>query len=163
MSQERLTDLMFGMIWPPTSVVAVKQSIVDVLTEIKALRGQDKGLTEEEYTGWRQSILDELATDRHPESVFLVACVPLGLLLAGLLAWALSAGRTDAVFGISCGFVFLALLAIRFARGLAAKKRMTVADRLELVAELAQRELVSVDEATELGARIAKLAPGEPE
>ena len=60
MSQERLTDLMFGMIWPPTSVVAVKQSVVDVLTELKALRGQEKGLTEEEYAGWRQSILDEL-------------------------------------------------------------------------------------------------------
>lgn len=159
MSQERLTDLMFGMIWPPTSVEAVKQSVIDVLTEIKALRGQEKGLTEEEYAGWRTSILDELATDRHPESVFLVACVPLALLLAGLLAWALSAGRIDAVWGIGAGFVFLALLAIRFVRGLAAKRRMTVADRLELVVELARRELVSADEATELGTRIAKLAP----
>lgn len=159
MSQQRLTELMFGMIWPPTSVVAVKQSIVDVLTEIKAMRGQEKGLTEEEYTEWRQSILDELATDRHPESVYLVACVPLGLILAGLLTWALLAGRMAPVFGISCGFVFLVLLAIRFARGRAAKRRMTVADRLELVAELAQRDLVSVDEAAELGARIAKLAP----
>lgn len=158
MSQERLTDLMFGMIWPPTTPEAVKQSVIDVLAQLESLRGQEKGLTEEEYQGWRKSILDELATNRHPEPVFLIACVPLALLLVGALAWALSAGRNDAIWGVCCGLTLLAFLALRLARGLVAKRRMTVADRLELVADLARRGLVSLNEATELGQRIALLA-----
>jgi hypothetical protein len=148
---------MFGLIWPPTTPEAVKQSVIDTLAELEALRGQEKGLAEDEYAGWRKSILDELATNRHPEPVFLIASVPLGLIMAGGFAWALSAGRNDMACGFGCGVVFVVLLAIRFARGLAAKRRLTVADRLELVAELARRELVTVDEATELGQRIALL------
>jgi len=158
MSQERLTELMFGLIWPPTTPEAVKQSVIDVLAQLESLRGQEKGLTEEEYAEWRKSILDEIATNRHPEAVFLVGCVLIGLVLAGVLAWAISAGRNDLACGFGCGVAFLVLLAIRLARGLAAKRRLTVAERLELVAELARRELVTVDEAAELGQRIARLA-----
>ena len=53
------------------------------------------------------------------------------------------------------------MLALRFLRGWTAKKRLTVAERLELVAELARRGLVTPEEALELGSRIARLAPGE--
>src|SRR5688500_5468952 len=86
--EERLTDLMFGLIWPPASVDALKRSVVADLAELQALRGTS--LTEEEHAGWRAGALNGLADNRHPEPIFLGVSVFLGLLCAGLLAYALT-------------------------------------------------------------------------
>jgi hypothetical protein len=86
----------------------------------------------------------------------------MGLLVAGLLTYGILSGRTDLIWGAGFGLVGLAVFALRFLRGWTAKKRLTVVDRLELVAELARRGLVSPEEALDLGNRIAKLEPVEP-
>ena len=157
MSQERLTDLMFGLIWPPTTPLAIRQSVIDTLTELEALRGKEKGLTEDEYAGWRTSILDELATNRHPESVFLFACGVFGVILTGLLVYGLLSGNTKWVWVAGLVLVAVALLALRLARGLVAKKRLPVAERLGLVEELLGLKLLSAEEAVKLREQIEQL------
>jgi hypothetical protein len=160
MFQERLTDLLLGLIFPPTSVGAVKQSVIDVLTELEALRAMEKGLTEDEYVGWRTSVLDEIASNRHPEPVFLFVCGFYALVFTGLLVYGVLSGNIRWAWVAGIVLAGIAVLTIGLARGLAAKRRLTVAERLELVAELARRGLVTVDEAAELGQRISRLAPG---
>jgi hypothetical protein len=157
MSQERLYDLMFGIVWPPTTPLAIKQSVIDTLTELEALRGQAKGLTEDEFADWRQSILDELATNRHAESVLLTAFGCVGFIFAGGLTWAVLAGRNEWAFALGFALVLLAPFLLRCARALSAKKRLPLVERLDLVAELLARGLVTAEEAAELRTRIEQL------
>src|SRR5262245_14679931 len=148
-SQERLTGMMFGLIWPPTSPDALRRDVVGQLIELQALRGD--GLTEEEYAGWRGDVLDGLAANRHREAFYLAVCPPVfGVMFAGGLAYALAVGAWGWAWGMAAGLAGVALLAWRLARALSVKRGLTVAERLAVVEELLGRGLVSAEEAAEL-------------
>ena len=100
-----------------------------------------------------------MASDQYPEPTSMVVCGVFARILAWLMTWAVLVGRLQMALSLGFGVAIVAVIFLRLACGLAAKRRLTVADRLEVVAELARRGLVSLDEAAELGQRFAQLAP----
>jgi hypothetical protein len=157
--QERLTDLMLGMVLPPTSPEAAKVAVVAQLIKLAGVRGGV--LTEDEWSGWRRDVLDGLAADRHPETVMLIVPVVYGLASAGALLYCASVGAWRWAVVAGAVVAFAALMGWRLYRGLSAKRRLTAADRLAVVEELAARGLVTPEEATDLRGRIAALAAPE--
>jgi hypothetical protein len=51
--QDRLTEMMLGTVFPPTSTEAAKAAVVAQLTELASLSGAV--LTEDEWAAWRRS------------------------------------------------------------------------------------------------------------
>ena len=162
-SQERLTGLLFDQFWPPASVDALRRAVVHQLAELQRLHGN--GLTEEEYTGWRTDILEGLVSNRHREPIWIATGVFFEVLLAGLLGYGLVTGHSRWAWIAGIELSVFALIIVQLARGLAVKRRLTVAERLGLIEELRERGLVSADEAGRLGARLGQptqSGPGEP-
>jgi hypothetical protein len=159
--QDRLTDMLFGTVFPPTSPEAAKAAVVAQMAELAGMRGG--ALTEDEWAGWRRGILDGLADDRHPEPVFLIVPEVYGLASAGLLGYCAWVGAWQWVWAAGATLAFTAFLGWRLSRGLKAKRRLTLADRLAVVEELAARGLVSPEEASVLRDHIAALVAGRPD
>ena len=156
--QDRLTDMLLSMAFPPTTPEAAKVAVVAELTELARMRGT--ALTEEEWEGWRRGVLDGLAEDRHPEPVLLLVPVVYGLAAVALLVYFVAAGNWPLAGGAGAGVAFAAFLGWWLLRGLSAKRRLTPAERLGVVEELVSRGLVSPEEASGLRDRIAALGAG---
>jgi hypothetical protein len=151
-SQEHLTGLVLNQFWPPGSTDALRRAVVQQLAELQRLRGN--GLTEEEYTGWRTDILDGLVSNRHREPIWIGTCVFFEVLLAGLLVYGVVTSHSQAVWAAGIMLTVVAALIFQLARGIAVKRRLTVAERMELIEELVARGLVSADEAVQLRTRL---------
>jgi hypothetical protein len=147
--------LLFRLIWPPAPRPGKKHTLVERLTELREARAT--ALTEEEYTAFRSTILNELAElPRIPISMratLLVCC--LGA--AALLVYSFYSTRPDLGFGATVGLIGALLMWYRLARDHSAKRGLSRADRLEALNELWGKELVSPDETLSLRARIEVL------
>src|SRR5438067_2165027 len=97
MADNRLTLMLFTLIWPATSTEDVKQSVIDQLTELQAVRSGN--LTDEEHAGWRTTILNGITAERQPEPAFIATAGIMALAFAVGLACSLSRGRTDWAVG----------------------------------------------------------------
>jgi hypothetical protein len=162
-SQERLTGLMLDEFWPAASAEVLRGAVAQQLTELQRLRGN--GLTEEEYTGWRTDILGSVVSNRHREPIWIGTYVFFEVLLAGLLVYGLVTGHSQATWVAGIMLPVLAVIIVQLARGLAVKRRLTIAERLGLIEEFVARGLVSADEASKLRARLGKppaSGPAEP-
>lgn len=119
-------------------------------------------LTKDEYDGERSSVFAELADGQHPESVL----VTVGGLFAvsggvgAVCCWA--AGWPVLAVFLTVEAVVGAFLGLLAARSWRVKRRLTVEDRLEVVAELARRQLITPDEAASLRERIGQLGHDRP-
>src|SRR5688500_13224090 len=143
-SQERLTGLMLEQFWPPSSADALRRAWVEQLIELQQLRGN--GLTEEEYTGWRTDILEGEVADRHRDPVWLAFNSVCGFPLAGLLGLGGLAGRAQWAWVAGMVLCLVVGMIVQLARGLAAKRRLPVAERLGIIAAFLERGLVSAEE-----------------
>jgi hypothetical protein len=153
--QNQLLVMPFKFMWPETSTENVKQSVIDQLAELQAVRSGN--LTDEEYAGWRRTILNGIADNDHPEPAYIATAGIMGIVFAAGLAYALSRGRTDWVVGTGCGLVAAVVTGLQCWRGLAAKRRLSNEDRLTVIAALLDRGLVSTDEADTLRERVREL------
>jgi hypothetical protein len=85
---ERLIELLLGNVFPPTTREGTQVAVVHRLGELQALRGTE--LTEEEWRGWRRSILGDLVSYPHSARIMFIAClacvyIPVGALIAAIV------------------------------------------------------------------------------
>jgi hypothetical protein len=145
----------FRLLWPPTPAGARKHTWLEQLTELRDTR--EGFLTEDEYTQIRSEFFDQIATPaRLPKVQLLIlatgALVGLGMSLYFVLH---RVPRTAWVgvlpFGVSI------LMGWRLLRSYARMRSLTKEDRLTALAELAEAELVSIEELADLRGRIERL------
>jgi hypothetical protein len=158
---ERLIELSLGNVFPPTTREGTQVAVVHRLRELQALRGTE--LTEEEWQGWRRSILDDLVSYPHSARIMFIAslaCVyiPVGALIAAIVygswSWAGAGAVALLVWGLS---------AYCQARAFAAARGLTAEDRHEVVDALVAVSLVSPDEAAALHRRVGARPSGPAE
>jgi hypothetical protein len=149
---ERLIELQLGNVFPPATREGAKVAVVHRLGELQALRGA--GLTEEEWRGWRGTILNDLVSYPHSARIMFIGSLACAYIPAGALIAAIVYGKWDlAVAGVGT-LLLWGLIACCQARAFAAARGLTAEDRHAVVDALAAVSLVSPDEAAELHPRV---------